>query len=305
MISVKGDRPSRLNRCMKIVREIRTNPSQTNEDLMECLSISRSQLYKDKKLLEEMGFEFKYNAKTGFEIINDGYDKVNNLTPSDARTILFALQHLILSGDGHLASEALEVGKKLVVRLEDHLQMDALSFFNGIENRDTYGCDSNVLNDLKDAVAEKRQIKIFYQSSSNWEKSWREIIPLRLYYLQRTLYLYAKTAKTESEFKSYRVSRISSIQKTDMYFTELSDDGDFDEQLKNAFKAFIGPVAHQISVKFSGEAARFVSEGIWHHSQEIAKTEDGGVIFTVKVAEPQEVIWWSQQFGDEAVVLEI
>ncbi len=44
---------------------------------------------------------------------------------------------------------------------------------------------------------------------------------------------------------------------------------------------------------------------MWHPSQVLEDQPDGSLLFSVCVAEPEEVVRWSQQFGEHAQVLEI
>ena len=121
--------------------------------------------------------------------------------------------------------------------------------------------------------------------------------------MQRALYLYAAVPNSNLAYKTYRVSRISDVRSTGLSFIKLDDNDGFYKELNNAFSAFIGPVAREVTIKFHGGAAAYVKETLWHHSQEIEEINNNQIIFKVKVAEPKEVLWWAFQFGEEAEVL--
>ncbi len=106
------------------------------------------------------------------------------------------------------------------------------------------------------------------------------------------------------QWKVFRLSRIEEIQGTGLHitWTPNEDDG-FKERMKNAFDAFIGMDPRPITIRFTGQASHYVRERMWHSSQKLEDDGNGGLLFTVTVAEPEEVVRWSRQFGDEAVVV--
>lgn len=290
-----------MERLLRIVQEIRNDPHQNLKSFLDRIGISKSQFYKDRSALAEVGFLFDFRKSKGFIILEDRLSPVSNLTLSDRLIVMFALKSLSASGDGHLVAKALEVGRKLAGGLEEPFRTEILETFDRVVLKEGYGCKAEVLDALEKAIAERRRIWICYRSSTNWKKKWRTVDPRHLYFLQRALYLYAYAHDEEPKSKSFRVSRIEEVQFTDISCFELPEKDDFYDQLSNAFLAFIGPEAHEAAVRFTGKAARFVKEGFWHHSQEIEEISEDEIVFRVKVALPKEVIWWSRQFGDEAI----
>ena len=48
----------------------------------------------------------------------------------------------------------------------------------------------------------------------------------------------------------------------------------------------------------------YVMERTWHHSQQIQRL-DGALLFSVRVTDPQEVLYWAKQWGQEAEVVSV
>ena len=298
---------SRTLRLIRIIQELRSNPLQSMESILKTLEISRSQFYNDREALANIGFKFSYQTGRGFELLEDRMTPILDFTLSDRVTLLFALEHLNSCGYGLVAAKAIEVGRKLVGGLESPFREQLLELFDTEVTENTYGVSPTVYSALIKDVAEGRRIHILYMRSGEWTERWREIDPRRIYMRQRALYLYAHTVDEDPfAWKSFRLSRIHEVRPTAICLCQdaLEDDG-FQEQQKNAFGAFMGVSARRVRIRFKGEAVPYVCEGQWHKSQEIEKNTDGSITLTVSVAEPQEVVRWSRQFGDNAEVLEI
>ncbi len=301
--SAEGTRTLRL---LKIMQELRSNPRQSLEVVLKTFGISRSQFYKDRDALSEIGFKFSYQSGAGFSILEDRMTPISDFTLSDRVTLLFALEQLSSCGDGLIAAKAIEVGRKLVGGLESPFKEQLLGLFDSEVTQKAYGIKPEVYSTVIQAVAEGRRIQILYMRSGEWTQRWREVDPKRIYMRQRALYLYARTVdETPMAWKSFRLSRISEIKQTGICVTPntLEDDG-FQEQQKNAFDAFLGARTQTVKIRFKGEAVPYIREGHWHDSQKIQVNGDGSVTLTVSVAEPDEVVRWSRQFGDNAEVIE-
>ena len=296
---------TRTLRLIRIMQELRSNPRQSFDSILKTFNISRSQFYNDRDALAAIGFKFSYQTGSGFRILEDRMTPISDFSLSDRVTLLFALEHLSSCGDGLVAAKAIEVGRKLVGGLDSPFKEHLLSLFDREVTQKTYGIDPELYATLIQAVSEGRRVKILYTRSGEWTERWREVDPRRIYMRQRVLYLYARTVDEEPfAWKSFRLSRIREIRPTGICLTSdsLEDDG-FQEQQKNAFGAFLGVSTQTVKIRFKGEAIPYVREGQWHESQRIEENDDGSITFSVSVAEPQEVIRWSRQFGENAEVI--
>ena len=123
-----GKQLTRLPRLLRLITEIKGNARQTPEQLQRVLGISRAQFFEDEKLLEQtLGFSFHFNRrKKGYELLNDPYLPVVNLTLSEAFALVLAVRQLSAAGDYVLTYEAMEGTRKIVASaqpvLRDFLQ---------------------------------------------------------------------------------------------------------------------------------------------------------------------------------------
>lgn len=90
----------RIQRLLKIIVEIKTEPNLTVGQLRRRLGVSKSQLYKDRATLAEIGFSFEYSrTDKKFVVTRDMTLPVENLTLSEQLSLVMALRHLSASGD--------------------------------------------------------------------------------------------------------------------------------------------------------------------------------------------------------------
>ncbi len=297
---------SRIARLLSLAREIRQNPRQSREKLWARFGIGKSQFYKDRRILAEAGFRFTYAKNSGFTILEDRLTPIVGLSLTDRLVLMFALEHLCSTGEGTLAALAVEVGRKLAGGLDSPFRERLQECFDRQVTENGFGVKPEILSFLRESVTERRRIRILYKRSGDWTVRWREIDPRHLYLRQRSLYLYARTVdETPFCWKVFRVGRIQEVRATGIRITWSPDEDDgFRERQNNAFDVFMGSEVHAVTVRFTGQARHYVRERQWHSSQVIEES-DSALLFTVKVAEPQEVIRWARQFGDEAEVLEV
>lgn len=295
----------RIQRLLTIIREIRDNPGQDIPGLLERLGVSRTQFYKDRKVLDSVGFAFTYHADSGFRIVRDALAPTLDLTLSDRLLLMFALGHLWSSGEGHLVARALSVGRKLAAGLEEPFGSQILDEFDRVVLGHGYGCRPEVLEALERSVLEQRRVRILYESRHSGQFDWREIDPLRIYFLQRSLYLYARCPDKSPSFRTFRLNRVREVRFTPIPSPRIPYEKYFHRQLDNAFLHFMGDDTEQVVIRFTPQAAEYVAEGLWHHSQSLEFETDGRLLFTVRVSAPREVLRWASGFGlDAAEVLE-
>ncbi len=296
----------RITRLLHIAQEVRRDPHQTQEALRAKFGISRSQYYKDKAALAEVGFSFDFHRRRGFRILEDRLSPITGLTFSDRLLLMFALEHLSASGDGTLAALAVETGRKLAGGLDSPFREQLQQCFDERVTSQGFGVQPEILSSIQDAVRESRRIRIRYTRACDWTERWREIDPRRLYLRQRTLYLYARTAdETPPAWKIFRLNRIAEVRSTAIRFSQesMADDG-FEARQQNSFAGVFGDDLYEVSLRFTGAAMHYVLEKKWHPSQQIRQAASE-IIFSVRVTDPQEVLRWAKQWEGEFEVLHV
>ena len=301
---LQEDDSPRITRLLRIAQEIRREPHQTQESLWRRFGISRSQYYKDKSALADVGFRFDFQKNRGFRILEDRLTPITGLTFSDRLLLMFALEHLAAEGDGTLAALAMETGRKLAGGLDSPFREQLQKSFDSCVTQGAFGVRPEVLAALQDAVSRGQRVRILYTRAADWTRSWRELDPRRLYIRKRAMYLYARTVdETPPAWKIFRLNRIDEVRATGIFCSwDPIDDGGFEEKQKNAFSGVFGDRLFDVTLRFTGNAMHYVLEKNWHSSQHIRRSEHE-LLFSVRVSDPQEVLYWAKQWGHEAEVI--
>ncbi len=296
---MKYSRNKRIERLLQIVIEIKTSPKQKLDQLWEKLGVSRSQFYKDKETLAELGFVFEYSRRQKqFIITQDAYLPVANLTLSERLSLIMAFRQLSAAGDYVLTYDGFNAAKKLAAELPSPLRD---SFFEDIVLRKGFGCAQEVLEKLQKAIRTKQRVKILYLAPDQHEPADIELEPFQIFFKRRALYVegFAWHAKA---IRMFRLNRIKTVQLTPLGFT-VRNDYDFGKRHKNAFSVFPGETVEHVVIRFSKKIRPYIEESLWHHSQVIKPQNDGSILFEVYVAAPREVLWWVLGWGAEAEIL--
>ncbi len=294
-----AERTCRITRLLWIVQAVRNNPRQSLQALLSRAGISRSQFYKDRRTLQSLGFAFEYKTGKGFHISEDRLTEALDLTLPDRLLLMSALRVLYGSGDGHLVTRAVEIGCKLVNRLDEPFRTQMHAEFGRVVVRPGYGCTPVVLDSLEQAIATQRRVRIVYDADDGVPSRECEIDPLHLVFLHRALYLYARIPNHEPVYRTYCVNRIRTVQYTALRFPATAFNEGFFDELNNAFACQPGATTQKITLRFSGESATRVARTLWHHSQRIVRDGHDAILFTVHVANPEEVEEWARQYSGE------
>jgi predicted DNA-binding transcriptional regulator YafY len=58
-----------------------------------------------------------------------------------------------------------------------------------------------------------------------------------------------------------------------------------------------------VEIKFKGKAVKVIESGVHHSSEKIEKSDDGSLVYKVKIKGTEEILRWILEFKDEAEML--
>jgi predicted DNA-binding transcriptional regulator YafY len=291
------------DRLLRLATEIKTNPQQTVAGLCHTLGVAKAQLYRDKRALEEVEFVFNYSrAQRRFLIEKDPYLPVYDLTLTETFALTMAVRQLSAAGDFILTYDAVEAIKKIVANAPGAQRELLVGCLHDTVLREGFGCQPQVLEDLRRALLEQRRVGIRYTPPAADAPKEYTLDPYQIYFKRRALYLDAYSPEAGT-YLVFRVNRISAVRLTGMGFTRHAD-YNFAQRHRHSFSVFVGDTVQRVRVRFAKRIAPFIREACWHHSQQFTEESDGSLRFEVEVNEPREVGWWVLQWGSEAEVLE-
>jgi len=125
--------------------------------------------------------------------------------------------------------------------------------------------------------------------------------PYQIWYFEGALYLIAYCHWRE-EVRMFALDRIRLVTVTDEPF-EIPADFSVEAYMSRCF-GIIHDELVRVRVRFTGEAAVWVRDRVWHPSQEIETHPDGSITATYQVGGTSEISRWILGFGSRAEVLE-
>jgi len=293
----------RIQRLLALINEVKTNPRQEPRLLCMALGVSRAMLYKDRQVLAQVGFTFRYDRGQRQHVITqDRFLPVLELTSSEVLALIMAVRQLSSSGDYTLTYEAIAALRKVISNTPAEIRaFFQVSIDEGVLQKG-FGCDAAIREDLWSACQEHRRLRIVHDRGDG-PQQWL-IDPYQIFFKRRALYLDACVV-TERRLRMFRINRIKSVRRVDIPPIPTPIVAyNFRQRHRHSFSVFVGDQPQRVRIKFGPEVRQYISESRWHSSQQITDLHDGSFIFQVDVSEPREVGWWALQWGASAEVLE-
>lgn len=151
----------------------------------------------------------------------------------------------------------------------------------------------------------QRQVRMKYQSlESDSVKEWL----LEPYFVDMTgvgfsVYVIGCAVREGKEgIITFKLERMKELEVLDKRF-EIPPDINIEKLLASSWGIFTGD-AISIVLRFSPHVTRRVKESVWHISQSIEDTPDGGCLLSLQVSSTLEITPWIRGWGPDVEVLE-
>ena len=197
---------------------------------------------------------------------------------------------------------ALKLESALPERIREYLRetASAVHLRLGATSRQSTGAP--VYQQLIEAIAKRRCVRIEYDSFSDREVLRTRLSPYRLLFSRRSWYVFGRSS-LHRQTRTFNVARIRRLELLDDRF-RYPRGFSIERQLRNAWHLIPEPGADQeVVVRFERLVAKNVAEVTWHKTQRLRWRDDGRLDFHVTVSGIQEISWWILGYGDQAEVL--
>lgn len=302
-------RGDQLGRQWKIIQHLMTaRHGKTVAEIAEAVDSHPRSVYRDLEALETAGFPL-YTEREGNRnrwcLLEEArrpvpipLDLTELMALSLSRNLLGALEGTVFATA--MASLADKIRSVLTPAWRGYLDRLGATLTAAPAPHKDYGAHAAVLDRVNQALMERRWLDITYFTMHRLAETRREIAPYRLRYADGALYLVA-FCRLRQGVRIFAVDRIREARVLDEPVSP-PDDFDADRFLASSFGVFQGPVT-RVRIRFSKRVAGYIAERIWHRSQRLEETGDGGLIFEAEVAGLAEIQAWVLRWGAEARVL--
>jgi len=151
------------------------------------------------------------------------------------------------------------------------------------------------------AVALNRKAEISYKDRQKEEFSVRVISPIRLVRYRDNWYLDAYCHK-RGDLRTFSLDRIDGIVILEEAVKKVAAK-EAEEYFAESYGIFGGKSKERAVLKFSPEAARWVSSEMWHPKQEASFDKDGSYILKFPYSDERELLLDIMKWGDGVEVV--
>jgi predicted DNA-binding transcriptional regulator YafY len=208
-----------------------------------------------------------------------------------------------LSGTGFAADmdEALETLSTLSTKAPGmNLARDLDRKFMAVpEHRKDHTHQADLLDDLLSALLYQNPSRAHYARIGGPTRRYT-LYPYTLATFRQALYLFALDVD-EGRIKTFAVDRFRHFERVRGEHFELPEDYRPSQVVSDAF-GIIGGALQEVVLRFNRRASPYIGERIWHHSQVLESTEDGGVRLTMQVGVAHELVSWIMGYGPDVRV---
>ena len=302
-------RGDQLARQWKIIQTLITaRVGKSAADLARELDCNPRTVYRDLEALQFAGFPM-YTERVGGKSLWSLLDTVKHHYPIPFTLpelmALYFSRDLVKTLEGTVFYEALA---SLFHKVTTTLPPESKSYLKGLETSlkvaprpyKQYDMFKDIIHPVSDAILKKRRIEIIYYTMSRRKMSQRRVAPYKIWFHDGTFYLIGHCS-LKDEVRIFALDRIKMIRVTEEAFS-MPGDFDVDAFMGDSFGVFVGdPV--RVKIWFTADIAGYISEKVWHASQEIHVQEDGSVVLEAEVAGTDEIKFWVLRWGANAMVL--
>jgi predicted DNA-binding transcriptional regulator YafY len=299
----------KIIRLVRMILLINAHPGLSVEELAKRNGISVRQCFRDLQALCCAGVPIF--CDNGYRMLEKTQLQKVSLTLEEALALIYGLK-LLEKQKGFLHAGT-EVREKLLELLPLPLQHEIEDIQKQIDvsvgmTVDYTGKD-NLFKKMNTAIRTQQCMSMDYYSFNRDQYSTRIVDPYQIVFRDGFWYLVA-FCHLRDEIRLFRVDRIQQLELTADSF--LKPTGfDLEAYLGSAWQMERGQ-EFGFTVRFSGDAARYVQETQFHPSQQVqalgerqqAIGDNDEVIFTAKACGLKSVARWILAFGSEAEVLE-
>lgn len=297
----------RITRLLSLLQTLQAGHADNADGLARASGVSRRTAFRDLETLKEAGVPLAFDSRDSrHSIAGEFFLPPTNFTTAEALSIIALAGQLGADerepffGPARSAALKLESGLPKLLRKQVQsitqslsLQINAPQMLNGKQA---------VYDQLVDAIAQRRVVRITYESLTEWKQITTNLRPYHLMFNRRSWYAIGRSS-LHGEVRTFNVGRIASLEVLDQRFARPRGFS-VEKYLGNVWNMMpqAGEDVHVV-VRFDPLVAQNVAEVAWHKTQRLEFQEDGSLEFHVDVSGLNEIVWWILGYGDQAEVL--
>lgn len=157
-----------------------------------------------------------------------------------------------------------------------------------VKNTQYYRVDENLFHRVMGALFKDQSVKITYYTPHKMETTERVILPLHLLCYMGSWHLIA-FCTLRGALRDFALSRIRTISDAPEKIAMPELHQSIRDYIRRHFGLIAGKDSIEVCLRFTPEVSGWVSEQIWHATQEVSPNTDGSLHLRFPVSDFQEV----------------
>ncbi len=264
-------------------------------------------MFRDLDILRQAGAPLTFDEQNRtYRVPSSYYLPPTNFTAEEALALI-VLCHEVgaraqLPFFSAARSAAVKLESSLPARLRDQVRTFGQSLEIQIAPTNRLETHKPVYNQLIEAAAQRRSVRIHYHSLAEEQDISTRLHPYRLLFSRRSWYVIGRSS-IHRAIRTFNVGRILALDVLDDSF-EIPRGFSVERYLGNAWHLIPEPGPdHEVHIRFGRKVAQNVAEVAWHRTQRLDFRPDGSLDFYVTVSGLNEMAWWILGYGDQAEVI--
>ncbi len=292
-----ASRTSRLRRIEELL--LLTPDGMRAVDLADRLEVDRRTVYRDVDFLCEQGLPI-WQKDGRFGMNRTRYLTTVHLAFHEAIALTLAgllLARTIDERNPHVTSALRKLAITLPNAISPHLKRAA----DRVQTLNDGQRQVAVLEALAEGWGTGRKVRVGYRSPRSGQLRERVIAPYALEPTPSGIYVIGHDDWAK-DIRTFKLDRLESATLLERQFT-VPEAFDLESHLASGWRIMAGSEITDVVLRFTPEVTPHIHERQWHPTQKLEKTEDGGCLLSVQVAQPQEMQPFIRSWGAQVVVL--
>lgn len=297
---------ARMARVLGVLNLIQSRGRWNAKAIGEELECSERTIYRDLEVLEFAGVPWYF----------DEHEKCYRVRP-DYRFPVLGLTNDELLGQALATSATKSPGldvnqgaapttRKLAAASTEQSQQllsDAMTLVTVLDLKlADHSRHHDAIKTVQLALMRSKQLVGTYESPYEGTPVRLKLHPYRLCLIKNAWYVVGRPAE-ESTPRTYRVTRFKTLRMLDEP-AAIPNDFNLQGYFGNAWAVFRGDRSHAVEIWFTPEAAKIVTETVWHSTQRFTRQKDGSATLHFRVDGLDEIANWILSWTGRCEVLQ-
>jgi predicted DNA-binding transcriptional regulator YafY len=284
----------RLARILRVLELVQSRGRWTTKAIAEEIQCSERTVYRDLDVLRFAGIPYYREGDQQFVRVRPDF-RFPVMTLTEDEVLGLSLATVMTKSPGlDVTVGASPATRKLAAVSKQETQElidDALRLVSVLDLKlADHRRHHDAIKSVQLALMQRKQITGLYESPYESSLVKLKLHPYRLCLIKNAWYVIGKPSG-EVAPRTYRIARFKAVRMVDETAV-IPEDFDLREYFGNAWAVYRGDKSYDVELSVTPDAARVITETVWHHTQKAMTHNDGSVTLKFQVDGLEEIVNW-------------